>query len=85
MTEVAYCKESVTPDNVYVIDNGLELFQVRLLCSPFHHVTHTYMLKCPNDFSTKLYSTTLHQLTYFLLNPFRIKLQLYLKLQSLLL
>ena len=28
MTEVAYCKESITPDNVYIIDNGLQIFQV---------------------------------------------------------
>ena len=26
--EVTYCKESVTPDNVYVIDNGLQIYQV---------------------------------------------------------
>ncbi|KAJ7360071.1 hypothetical protein OS493_019163 [Desmophyllum pertusum] len=28
MTEVAYCKESITPDNVYIIDNGLTIYQV---------------------------------------------------------
>lgn len=28
MTEVTYCKESITPDNVYVIDNGLTLYQI---------------------------------------------------------
>lgn len=28
VTEVAYCKESITPDNVYIIDNGLNIFQV---------------------------------------------------------
>ncbi|XP_020605065.1 gelsolin-like protein 2 [Orbicella faveolata] len=28
MTEVAYVKESVTPDNVYIIDNGLTLYLV---------------------------------------------------------
>lgn len=28
MTECTYCKESVTPDNVYIIDNGLTLYQV---------------------------------------------------------
>ncbi|KAL9956018.1 hypothetical protein ACROYT_G037435 [Oculina patagonica] len=28
MTEVAYVKESITPDNVYIIDNGTEVFQV---------------------------------------------------------
>ena len=31
MTEVAYVKESVTPDNVYIIDNGLMIFQVSYL------------------------------------------------------
>lgn len=28
ITEVAYCKESITPDNVYVIDNGEEVYQI---------------------------------------------------------
>ena len=28
MTEVAYVRESVTPDNVYIIDTGLMLYQV---------------------------------------------------------
>ena len=28
MTEVAYVKESITPDNVYIIDNGLTIYQV---------------------------------------------------------
>lgn len=28
MTEVAYVKESITSDNVYIIDNGLDLYQV---------------------------------------------------------
>ena len=31
MTECTYCKESVTPDNVYIIDNGLTLYQVNLV------------------------------------------------------
>ena len=31
MTEVAYVKESITPDNVYIIDNGLTIYQVSLL------------------------------------------------------
>lgn len=31
VTEVAYCKESITPDNVYVIDNGEEIYQVIFL------------------------------------------------------
>ena len=31
MTEVAYVKESITPDNVYIIDNGLTIFQVSFL------------------------------------------------------
>lgn len=28
MTQVAYVKESITPDNVYIIDNGLTIYQV---------------------------------------------------------
>ncbi|XP_068672067.1 gelsolin-like protein 2 [Montipora foliosa] len=28
VTEVAYCKESITPDNVYVVDLGLQIYQV---------------------------------------------------------
>jgi len=28
VTEVPYCKESITPDNVYVLDNGLKVWQV---------------------------------------------------------
>ncbi|XP_058972329.1 gelsolin-like protein 2 [Pocillopora verrucosa] len=28
ITEVTYCKESITPDNVYIIDNGLEIVQI---------------------------------------------------------
>lgn len=31
ITEVTYCKESITPDNVYIIDNGLEIVQVNLV------------------------------------------------------
>ena len=32
--EVPYCKESVTPDNVYIIDNGLKVYQVNFSISP---------------------------------------------------
>ena len=48
VTEVPYCKESITPDNVYVLDTGLKVWQVSPNSSWFMqsllicYLSHTY-------------------------------------------
>ncbi|CAH3184602.1 unnamed protein product [Porites lobata] len=37
VTEVPYCKESITPDNVYVLDTGLKVWQVSPNSTWFSH------------------------------------------------
>ena len=37
ITEVPYCKESITPDNVYVLDTGLKIWQVSPNSTWFSH------------------------------------------------
>ena len=37
VTELPYCKESITPDNVYVLDTGLKVWQVSPNSTWFSH------------------------------------------------